>query len=339
MNPTSLVQTEHFARSLLQIDAKDLYTIFPKPTLLHLNGKKSETMFLSILQHGNEITGLSVIQKLLKKYSNTPLPRSVSIFFGNTQAAKHGKRVVDGGPDYNRIWPGTTEPYCKETAIMESIIDEMKKRNVFASIDIHNNTGLNPHYACINKLDTKFIQLAALFDHTVVYFLTPKGVQSMAFSELCPAVTIECGKSGSSNNIDHVFDYVDTILHLERFKEGQVQRQSIDLFHTVARVTIPNSLSFSFTDRNADIFLRNNLDKMNFSEISADTCFGSTSSSRKSGFNVFNENGTEVSDQYFYISNQEIKTTKPIIPAMLTLDEEVIKQDCLCYLMERILDY
>ena len=338
MRPISLSQLEEFPPALLEIDAKDLYTLFPQPTLLHLSGKKSEPLFLSVLQHGNEVTGLNVIQRLLKKYIDVPLPRSVSIFFGNTQAARHGARVFDGGPDYNRVWPGTIEPHCDETSIMKSIVDEMKSRNVFASIDIHNNTGLNPYYACINRLDAQFIQLAAFFGHTVVYFLTPKGVQSMAFSKLCPSVTIECGKPDAHDNIGHVFDYVDTILHLDKFKNSPPPHQDIDLFHTVARVTIPDALSFSFTDPDSDIFLQSDMEKMNFSEIPADTCFGQTSSDQISGLKVFDENEKEVSKQYFYVKDCEIRALKPIMPAMLTLDEAVIRQDCFCYLMERIPD-
>lgn len=338
MSHPSLTQIEHYPRALLEIDAKDLYSIFPEPTLLHLKGKKPEPLFLSILQHGNEVTGLSVIQRLLKKYINTPLPRSVSIFFGNTQAARYGKRVLEGRPDYNRVWPGTTEPICEETKIMQSIVEEMRSRNVFASIDIHNNTGLNPYYACINRLDNQFIQLAALFGHTVVYFLIPKGVQSSAFSKLCPSVTIECGKSGSSGNVDPAFDFVDTVLHLDRIKSEPVSRQNINLFHTMARVTIPNNVSFSFTNRKSNILLKNNLDSLNFSEIPADTCFGSISSDRKVNFLVVNENEENVSEKYFYIKGSEIRALKPMMPAMLTLDEAVIKQDCFCYIMERVLD-
>ncbi|MFZ3041956.1 MAG: hypothetical protein WA108_09235 [Thiobacillus sp.] len=35
-------------------------------------------------------------------------------------------------------------------------------------------------------------------------------------------------------------------------------------------------------------------------------------------------------------SRGEITLRKPLMPAMLTRDEQVIRQDCLCYLMERI---
>ncbi len=39
---------------------------------------------------------------------------------------------------------------------------------------------------------------------------------------------------------------------------------------------------------------------------------------------------------YFSYDNYEIRTRVPLMPSMLTLDSQVIRQDCLCYLMERL---
>ena len=341
MNHITLNQIDIYPKELLSVSANDLYRIFPGPTLMHLEGKHKEPLFISILQHGNEITGLKVIQNLLKKYKSSGLPRSISIFFGNTQAARYGKRVLKNKPDYNRVWPGTTEPYSEEMTVMQTIVDEMKNRKVFASIDIHNNTGMNPYYACINKLDNHFLQLASIFGHTVVYFLIPKGVQSSAFSLLCPAVTVECGRPDLVGNVDQAFNYVDTILHLDRIKHDPIQPQNINLFHTVARVTIPHNATISFIDKDKDkdtgILLKKDLDRMNFTEIPIGTCLGMRSPESHVNLMAIDENEQDVSDKYFYIEDTKIKTRKIIMPAMLTLNEEVIKQDCLCYLMERII--
>lgn len=336
MTDLSLQQVTSFPEELLSVSATDLYEIFPEPTLLHLEGKRKNPLFISILQHGNEITGLQVIQTLLTKYKTSGLPRSISVFFGNTQAARTGKRALENKPDYNRIWPGTTHPHCQETMIMKLIVDEMKNRKVFASIDIHNNTGKNPYYACINKLDNQFLQLASMFGHTIVYFLIPKGVQSHAFSLLCPSVTIECGRPDSIGNVEQTFDYVDTILHLERIKDDPVQYSSINLFHTVARVTVPDELTISFNEDTADITFNKELDEMNFTELPVGTCLGTSVSKTGVVLRAKNENEQDVSDNYFAIKHKRIITTKSVMPAMLTLNEEIIKQDCLCYLMERI---
>jgi len=50
---------------------------------------------------------------------------------------------------------------------------------------------------------------------------------------------------------------------------------------------------------------------------------------------VRNDVGEEVGDRYFSIDEGEIRTILPLMPSMLTANTEAIRQDCLCYLMER----
>ena len=331
-----LVQLESYPEELLDISADKLYTLFPGPTLMHLQGMRPETIFISILLHGNEGTGFQVIQRLLNKYQNSRLPRSVSIFFGNTQAARYGVRLLEHQPDYNRIWPGTIHNDSQESNIMQKIVDVMKDRDLFASVDIHNNTGLNPHYACVNKLGNQFLRLASLFGPTVVYFLTPKGVQSMAFSELCPAVTLECGKADSLSGVAHALEFLDAVLHMQEISDEPIHSQDIHLFQTKARVKVPKDVSFSFSNQNVDILFASELDKMNFSEVPAETCFGMVQTNNNARLHAFNDDEEEVGESLFYINDEMIKLSKPMMPAMLTLDETIIRQDCLCYLMERL---
>ena len=46
-----------------------------------------------------------------------------------------------------------------------------------------------------------------------------------------------------------------------------------------------------------------------------------------------------MADRFFAIDNQRLVTTVPVMPSMLTCDPTVIRQDCLCYLMERYNDH
>lgn len=331
-----LKQLESFPKELLDIRAEELYTIFPQPTLLHLKGMNSQVVFISVLLHGNEPTGFYVVQELLRKYEHTRLPKSVSIFFGNTQAARHKLRLLDTQHDYNRVWPGTKFPHAPEARIMFEITEEMKRRDLFASIDIHNNTGLNPHYACINKLDNAFLHLATLFGPTVVYFIRPIGVQSMAFSKICPSVTLECGKISSRAGTNHALEFVDGVVNMRNFPTHKIASQDIHLFHTIARVKVPENITFSFTDKNADILFNNELDKMNFAETPPKTSFGKIRSNSDARLLAFNDHDEEIGNEIFHIAEDRILLNQSMMPAMLTLDEDVIRQDCLCYLMERI---
>jgi succinylglutamate desuccinylase len=336
VNTLHLKQTDYLPEGLLEVSSKDLHTILPEPTLIHLSGKHTAPLFVSVLLHGNEPTGFMAIQLLLKKYKDRQLPRSLSLFVGNVTAANHNLRSLDNQPDYNRIWPGTELPDCAETEMAKEIVALMKKRNVFASVDIHNNTGLNPHYACINSLDNQFLQLASLFGRLIVYFIRPKGVQSSAFAQICPAVTLECGRPGQQHGVEHAFEYLNSCLHLTELPQHQILPRDIDLFHTVAQVKINDQVNFSFNRADADLLLSVDIEHMNFTEIFPGTVFGLSKNNATMPLIAKDEHGNIVTNDFFSVQNSELQINRPTMPSMLTLDERVIKQDCLCYLMERI---
>ena len=331
-----LQQLDTYPDALLSCEAKDLHALFAQPTLLHLQGKNPQPLFISVLLHGNETTGFLAVQRLLNQYALQKLPRSLSIFFGNTRAAALGLRRLDSQPDYNRIWPGTETSICPETLFAGQIVAIMRTKKVFASVDIHNNTGLNPHYACINKLDNRYLQLANLFGRLVVYFLRPLGVQSAAFAEICPAVTLECGRPGQQYGVDHAYAYLKDCIHITELASHPTHTQDIDLFHTTAQVKIKQGCSFSFSDSGADLFFDAGIERMNFTEISAGTCFGSVQTDNTMPLFATDEHGVDVTKQFFKIDNKQLQIKRNTMPSMLTLDERVIRQDCLCYLMERI---
>ncbi len=330
-----LEQRDNVPDGLLHARPDELLEILPNPTLLHLSGKRTQPLFISVLQHGNEPTGFLALQALLQKYQSHDLPRSISIFLGNTLAASQRQRHLANQPDFNRIWPGTELPPTTESSIASEIVAIMKQKHTFASIDIHNNTGLNPHYACINKLDNCFLQLASFFSRLIVYFTRPKGVQSAAFAEFCPAVTLECGKPGQKYGVEHAFDFLDTILHLQELSDNSVNLRNIDLFHTVARVKVKDDIDFSFQNP-ASLVLNTDLEWMNFTEIPAGTTLGRVNHPTLLPLSAKNEQGLDVSSDFFSINNLELQINRQTMPSMLTLDEQVIRQDCLCYLMERI---
>lgn len=336
LTTVQLKQIDYLPQQLLDTAPGDLYEILSEPTLIHLDGKDRSPLFVSVLLHGNEPTGLIAVQALLKKYHNRSLPRSLSLFFGNTQAARFGMRRLDHQPDFNRIWPGTELDDSPETRMTRQIVDTMRERNVFASIDIHNNTGLNPHYACVNKLDDNFLHLASLFGRLIVYFTRPKGVQSAAFAELCPSVTLECGKPGQQHGVEHALEYLNSCLNLSHFPGHPVHPQDIDLYHTVAQVKIPESVVFSFQEASSDLLLNKDLDRMNFNEIPPGTVWGRVDGLTDIPVIALDENAQNISDRFFSIQNGELRITRKTMPSMLTLDEKIIKQDCLCYLMERL---
>jgi hypothetical protein len=51
---------------------------------------------------------------------------------------------------------------------------------------------------------------------------------------------------------------------------------------------------------------------------------------------AFDDGGLDVAANYFAVRDGDLLTRQPVMPAMLTRNERIIRQDCLCYLMERL---
>jgi len=324
---------------LLETEPRDLEAVLGGPTLIHLSGNRKPALFVSVLLHGNEPVGWNALRSLLadyrKRFGTLRLPRSLSLFIGNVAAAASGVRRLPGQPDYNRIWPGCESPPTPEHAMMQQVVAGMRRRGLFASVDIHSNTGCNPHYGCVNVLDDRYLHLATLFSRTVVYFTRPRDVQSFAMSRLGPAVTLECGKVGEKHGVDHAREYLDACLHLSALPQHPVASGDIDLFHTVAQVKLPEAVSFGFPPGPADILLIPELEHLNFRELPPGTALGRVNPHQGVRLEVRDEQGRDVADRYFSTAHGELCLKLPAMPAMLTCDEAAIRQDCLCYLMER----
>lgn len=319
----------------LDTPARELHRLLPGPTLIHLPGRRTPELFVSVLLHGNEDVGLVAIQQALKAHAGHELPRAMSILIGNVSAARSGLRRLDGQPDHNRVWPGTIEHvHTPEHAVMSEVHTIMAERGLFASIDIHNNTGLNPHYSVVNQLDPHTLHLALLLSRTAVWFRGPPGSQTAAFAPLCPSVAIECGKPGVPANEAAATRFIEACLHLTAFPTHGVRESDIDLYHTMAVVKVPHQIDFAFGNAQAELDFNPQLDHLNFVELAAGAVWGRTQLSAP--LDVRNEAGQDVAAEFFSACDGELRLKRPAMPAMLTLDTRVVRQDCLCYLMERV---
>jgi len=330
-----LIRLAQVPDALLDIPATELHRLFPGPALLHIDGAQSAPVFVSVLLHGNETSGLAAVQALLRSQLGKPWPRAASFFFGNVQAARSGWRRLDAQPDFNRIWPGTELPADPLTRMARAVYEEMAGRGVFASIDVHNNTGHNPHYSCVERLDGQTLGLAALFGPLAVYSPYPKGTQTGAFADLCPSVTLECGQPGDADGVAKAASLMADCLRLSAIAPRPPQ----DLFHALAQVTVREDISFSFSDPQADFLLRGQLDRLNFTELKPGTVFGQVATPAPGSplpLIARADDGRDVAAEFFRLEKGQLVLRKAAMPCMLSLDERVIRQDCLGYLMERI---
>jgi succinylglutamate desuccinylase len=331
-----LNEMNHIPDKFLSAKAEDLLCLLNAPTLFHLDGINPQPLFICTLLHGNETTGFYAVQRLLKKYRGKPLPRAISLFIGNVAATSENQRRLDNQDDYNRIWPGTHHSDSPEKDMMQIVTNIMAKKKPFASIDIHNNTGKNPHYGCINILNPHGLELAAKFSDIAVYFTDPKGVQSSAFSDFCPAVVLECGQSGDKSGEEHALAYLENILQLDELSSQN--SNDMKLYHTIARVTIPKNIAIgNSTDSNTcDIVLNAELEDKNFHHIEPGTVFATTDSNKKHLITVNSESHEDITNEYIERDKDKLLLKKPITLSMFTTNEKAIRQDCVCYFMEEL---
>jgi succinylglutamate desuccinylase len=78
------------------------------------------------------------------------------------------------------------------------------------------------------------------------------------------------------------------------------------------------------------------VDHFNFRELTHRDVWGRIRQGNSARLQALNERGEDIGDRLFDYREGGITLAKPLMPAMLTRDERVIRQDCLCYLMERI---
>lgn len=330
-----LYTPEGIPDGLLDLPAADLHRLLPGPTLLHLRGRRRPPLFTAVLQHGNETVGWEAVRHLLSGYRGD-LPRDWLVFIGNVAAARHGFRRLDDQPDYNRCWPGTPHADEPVSQLLDGLTERMRRRGIFASVDVHNNSGRNPHYAVVNALRPATLNLAALFSRTALFFTIPNGVQSAAFETFCPAVTVECGMIGNEAGVDHAAWFLDACLHLEHLPENPPRHGDLSIYETTARLTVAPETSFGFDDPTALLNLAPDLDALNFHELPPGTRLADVSGMQESPVRAHDLAGTDVTSRYLAVRDSELVTARVLTPAMLTRDTRVIRQDCLGYVMSPI---
>jgi succinylglutamate desuccinylase len=317
----------HIPKGLMNIKSTDLHTIFSGSTLIHLKGKKNPPLLISCLMHGNEFTGLLALQALMKKYGESHWPRSVYLFFGNIDAAKANRRHLDGQPDYNRSWKKGDLP---ENHMTQEVVRVTTEAGLFATIDIHNNTGRNPHYSIISNDDVRHKNLAALFGELCMYFDEVIDSNTQAFMKHCPSVTLEAGQPGNPDGTKHVLDFLEKVLTLDEVSKEPAQTQ-LKLIKMIGTVKLKKETTVGVGNEEGDIHFEPDFDLMNFKEMPAGTFWGFYRGEHRLEYK--DRNGVDRSDEVFDYRDGKIITKIPTIPSMLKLDKNVLKSNCVGYLM------
>ena len=129
---------------------------------------------------------------------------------------------------------------------------------------------------------------------------------------------------------------------LSQFNNQPLHSKDFDLYHTMVIVKVPEQFKISFatlSDKNgtqADIHFDPDVDRLNFTAMENGTRVAAIDPDKAVYLQAINEQGIDVAQRYFDYSNGEIRMRLTVMPSMLTTKEEIIRQDCLCYLMEKI---
>jgi len=328
-----LAEFDYLPDGLLSLEASRLHEMLDGPTLIHIEGRERQPLFISVLLHGNETTGWETLRALLRRHAAADLPRSLDLFVGNVAAAKERLRQLDGQPDYNRIWSTGDSP---EHRMAAGVLERMRVRNPAACIDIHNTSGINPHHAAIHRLDGPHLSLASRFGHFVVYADRQQGLATQAFGEFCPSVIIECGLPDHPGGVEHAMAFLESCLEPGGLAVHVPHRGDIDLYHVVARVSVPDGVDFGFEGHELDLRLLPHLDELNFNDLPAGTVFGQVRPNSRVPLRVSDSSGNDVRDRFFRVEDGRLLTAVPVMPSLVSTDVRIIRQDCLCYLMERL---
>lgn len=313
------------------ITSANIRSLFPSPTLIQLDGRDKNFLFISILLHGNEYSGLRTMQQVLAEYG-TELPRSILLFIGNVRAAEANLRHLPDQADYNRCWPGTLMQPNPTTQMMRRILEIARGLPLFAALDIHNNTGKNPHYACITDPNGRNQNLAARFNRIAMVY-RHKGVCTLAFDGICPAATLECGLPGDPAGIEHASRLVHELLTLDELPPQPPSREQLHLVESHLNVHIPKHISYEFDPAaDVDLTFEDDIESNNFKLMDPQQVFGYTRVDRP--IQVLDADHHDVTDEVLRIEQGKVYFNQTLMPAMITRDKLVIQQDCLCHLLQ-----
>ncbi len=311
-----------------EINQKNILNYFKGPTLIELDFDKKDWVVVSILLHGNETVGLELLNQLKKVIGNRTPNRNLAILVGNVQACAQNLRHLSDQMDFNRIWSDEGE-----NLLARDFIGWIKDKKLFASIDLHNNTGKNPLYACITHIDPQTVYLGSLFSRNLVFFEEPKHVFSRRFGALAPSITLECGQSCNQMGRKKSVDFVHDVLHMGKLNLP-VGPLDLSIYHTVIRVKVPQDLNVGFQYQKYDLVFPENIDEYNFTPLKEGQLLAKTKLS-KIPLHLINDQNEDLTNEYLHLNpGGDIILKKEVVPSMFTKDLNVMKSDSFGYLME-----
>lgn len=314
-----------FFRKLTSRHANELASILHTPTLFDFSNSDQAPFFLSILLHGNETSGWDALRTLVQEeYQSKNLP-SCLILIGNVQAAQHNKRMLDGQPDFNRIWEGGNSPYAKWA---DDVISFLETKHPWFALDVHNNTGPNPHHSIVTSIDATTMSAARLFSQTAIFAQQPPGVLTRRTSAFCTSITIEAGLPEDPASALRAREYISVLWNTGKVPKTDTSDQ--ELFQNNVRVLIENA--DSITDDQVPKFAPK-LYRYNFKIIPEGTELARLVVDH-ARLRAVDEDQRDQTRTFLTYKGKNVSLRKDTILSMYTEDPRIARQDCVCYFLE-----
>lgn len=296
--------------ALFNLPAENLADELGDPTLFDLRRDGESPLFVSVLVHGNEISGWDAVRRLRRELMGA----SVLLFVGNVAAARAGVRALPGRPDFNRVWEGGDWP---EARVADAVSEFVAKAQPRLAVDVHNNTGRNPPYSVIARRDPATLAAASAFAGRAIFATQPTGFQTGRLARVCTAVTVEVGTPDDPASTDRAAAFLRRLLDRSASTPAATA-DGLALYETVARVTLSD-----------DAVIVPDAQRFNFRTAPAGAKLV-----ERGALHAHAADGADVGDAYFRRRNGATVLKRPSVVAMYTGDIRAARQDCLCYFIE-----
>ncbi len=318
---------------------EDVLVNLGKPALVRIPGTepRPRARLVSCLLHGNEDSGYRAVLEVLREGARYPF--DLWVLIGNVRAAVTGgwyaHRFLEGQEDFNRVWDWR-EPTTKMRRCADAMLDELRLVDLEAGVDLHNNTGSNPHFSVLPQLSADGLELASLFSDTVLRWGMRLHTLMEALSPRCPAVAVECGLPRHAENLQWASSAVRRFLARESFEARTPP--AVTLFEQCYRVVVRPEVPFAFggvLSEELDLVVHTGLDHYNFGMLLAGTELGHVFQGAGMPVLATDMRGRETTDRFFEIHDGALRTTEDITPVMLTTTVQQIRRDCFFYIARR----
>ena len=276
-------------------------------------------MFVSTLLHGNETSGWDAVRELVRTTDDL----SMLLLIGNIQAAAKSVRHLPSEHDFNRVW--------RQSKWQRMLKETLAQAKPWCGIDIHNNSGPNPHYSVVTNMSQESLSLAKLFSDILIFTEHTKDILSHAVSAYCPALTIEIGTVDDPMSSTRALEFLKLLNQMQCVPDHE--RNELDAFETLAIVKVepkreePNLRTFP---RFHDDLVNRSFQTLRKGELFIE-CLPADWQVR-----VTTASGVDETPCFFNFEQDRVHLRREVVLSMFTPDPVLAMQDCVCYFLGKL---